>query len=58
MQSILANIKDIRQLLEHNEAQDDLMHVWDRICFRLDIMALVVTQILNGGLVCLWLTDT
>ncbi len=55
---ILSNVEDIRRMKEEDEADDDLMHIWDRIAFRLDIGALVITQLINGYLVILWFTST
>jgi hypothetical protein len=57
LKTILSNVEGMREILEENEAEYDLMHVWDRICFRLDIGALVITQIINGYLLILWFTN-
>jgi hypothetical protein len=52
------SVKELKRIMINDEAEEDLMHAWDRICFRLDICSLIITQLINVFLAGLWFFDT
>jgi hypothetical protein len=50
----LAHLSVIRSLMQQHEYHEKLGCLWMRVCFRLDIVCLVVGELLNAFMLALW----
>jgi hypothetical protein len=41
---------------QHTDARKHVRELWDRVCYRLDVYALVTTQCVNVAILILWLS--
>ena len=52
----MTSIARIRQLMDADDAEKRLHHLWDRVCYRLDLCGLIFTQGVNIVILIVWLT--
>jgi hypothetical protein len=58
LRRMLGNLVELRRLIVGNDTHETLQDLYDRVCYRLDLFALVITQALNIGLFIFWATLT
>jgi hypothetical protein len=56
LRRLMGNLVEIRRAIIGNDTHESLQDLYDRVCYRLDLFALVITQTLNIGLLIFWAT--
>jgi hypothetical protein len=56
LHNCLTNVQQIRLLIEEDTVHAELLDLWDRVCFRLDLYALIVFQLVNAIIMFVWLS--
>jgi hypothetical protein len=57
-QDIQSTVERIRHLLHGHFADDTEAALWNRVCYRLDVLCLVVFNVLNCIAVLMWLAPS
>ena len=52
---LLQMVRKIHKLLDERERRDDQRQLWNRACYRLDVMGLIIGQLANAALMVWWL---
>jgi hypothetical protein len=54
LQQILVNVKGVRNIMDENTADEETAELWNRVCYRLDFICLVITNTINILILLLW----
>ena len=52
---VLDTVKNLQRLMIEREQTESLLERWDRLCYRLDVIALIAGQAINIAILIAWL---